>query len=98
MTIQQVIMCRAIYDHIESPFINTILVNNEDIPLAMFKRDTAKEDAEPVHFDVNSLYSLGLDAIFGEIVCIESGVIRHDTNEVAKILYSLLIDETFKHA
>ncbi len=88
---------RAIYDHIESPFINTILVNNEDIPLHVQER-YSKEDAEPVHYDVNSLYSLGLDAIFGEIVCIESGVIRHDTNEVAKILYSLLIDETFKHA
>ena len=25
---------RAIYDHMERPFINTILVNNEDIPIA----------------------------------------------------------------
>ncbi len=34
--------------------------------------------------------------IYGEIVSLENGVIRHDTNEVAKILYSLLIDETNK--
>lgn len=88
---------RAIYDHIEQPFINTILVNNEDIPLPVQER-YSKEDAVPVHFDVNSLYSLGLKVIFGEIVSIENGVIRHDTKEVAKILYSLLIDETFKQS
>jgi len=88
---------RAIYDHIDQPFIDTILVNNEDIPLAVQER-YSKEDAVPVHFDVNSLYSLGLEVIFGEIVCIENGVIRHDTKEVAKILYSLLIDETLKHS
>nr|WP_295971591.1 YvcK family protein [uncultured Bacillus sp.] len=86
---------RAIYDHIERPFIDTILVNNENIPLQVQER-YSKEDAEPVHYDLDSLYSLGLNVIFGEIVCIENGVIRHDTNEVAKILYSLLINETFK--
>ena len=46
------------------------------------------------YFDVNSLLELGLEVIYGEIVCLENGVIRHDTNKVAKILYSLLIDET----
>ena len=30
----------------------------------------------------------------GKLFDLEDGVIRHDTNEVAKILYSLLIDET----
>ena len=56
----------------------------------------SEEAAKPVHFDVNSLSELGLEVIYGEIVCLENGVIRHDTNEVAKILYSLLIDETKK--
>ena len=53
-----------------------------------------EEAAKPVHFDVNSLYELGLEVIHGEIVCFENGVIRHDTKKVAKILYSLLLDET----
>ncbi|MBB6445088.1 gluconeogenesis factor YvcK family protein [Bacillus benzoevorans] len=88
---------RAIYDHIKQPFINTILVNNEDIPLPVQEK-YSKEDAVPVHFDINSLYSLGLEVIFGEIVSIEDDVIRHDTKEVAKILYSLLIDETLKRS
>jgi uncharacterized cofD-like protein len=84
---------RAIYDHMERPFINTILVNNEDIPMAIQER-YSEEAAKPVLFDVNSLSELGLEVIYGEIVCLEDRVIRHDTNEVAKILYSLLINET----
>jgi uncharacterized cofD-like protein len=84
---------KAIYDHLEKPFINTILVNSEDIPDEIQKR-YSEEEAKPVHFDVNSLYELGLEVIYGEIVSLENGVIRHDTNEVAKILFSFLKDET----
>src|SRR4051794_24423557 len=77
----------AIYDHMGKPFMNTILVNREEIPDDIQAR-YIKEEAKPVHFDVNSLYELGLDVIFGEIVSLDEGVIRHDTQEVAKILYS----------
>lgn len=84
---------KAIYDHLEQPFINTILVNSEDIPNDIQKR-YSEEDAKPVHYDVSSLYDLGLEVIYGEIVSLNNGVIRHDTNEVAKILFSLLMDET----
>ena len=79
----------AIYDHMGNPFMNTILVNNEEIPDDIQAR-YIKEEAKPVHFDVNSLYELGLEVIFGEIVSLDDGVIRHDTKEVAKILYSFL--------
>ena len=83
----------AIYDHMGKPFMNTILVNREEIPNDIQAR-YIKEEAKPVHFDVNSLYELGLDVIFGEIVSLDEGVIRHDTQEVAKILYSFLKNET----
>jgi uncharacterized cofD-like protein len=83
----------AIYDHMGKPFMNTILVNREEIPDDIQAR-YIKEEAKPVHFDVNSLYELGLDVIFGEIVSLDEGVIRHDTQEVAKILYSFLRNET----
>lgn len=86
---------RAVYNHLNEPFIDTILVNSEDIPEEIQKR-YSEEDAKPVHFDVSNLYDLGLEVIYGEIVSLENGVIRHDTNEVAKILYSILIDETNK--
>ena len=83
----------AIYDHMGKPFMNTILVNREEIPDEIQAR-YIKEEAKPVHFDVNSLYELGLEVIFGEIVSLDEGVIRHDTQEVAKILYSFLKNET----
>jgi uncharacterized cofD-like protein len=83
----------AIYDHMGKPFMNTILVNSEEIPDDIQAR-YIKEEAKPVHFDVNSLYKLGLDVIYGEIVSLDEGVIRHDTQEVAKILYSFLKNET----
>ena len=83
----------AIYDHMGKPFMNTILVNREEIPDDIQAR-YIKEEAKPVHFDVNSLYELGLDVIYGEIVSLDEGVIRHDTQEVAKILYSFLKNET----
>jgi uncharacterized cofD-like protein len=86
---------RAIYDHLDQPFIDTILVNSEEIPNEIQKKYIA-EAATPVHFDVSNLYELGLEVIYGEIVSLENGVIRHDTNEVAQILYSLLLDETNK--
>lgn len=84
---------KAIYDHMKRPFVDTILVNSEGIPEDVQKR-YIKEEAKPVHFDISSLYDLGLEVIYGEIVSLENDVIRHDTNEVAKILYSLIKDET----
>ena len=83
----------AIYNHMGKPFMDTILVNSEEIPLEIQAR-YSKEEAKPVHFDVSSLYNLGLEVIYGEIISLEYGMIRHDTNEVAKILYSLLQNET----
>ncbi|UII55558.1 YvcK family protein [Cytobacillus spongiae] len=86
---------RAIYEHMGCAFINTILVNNEEIPQVIQDR-YSEELAKPVIYDLNRLYELGLEVIFGEIANLENEVIRHDTNEVARILYSLLLNETNK--
>ncbi|MFB6468617.1 uridine diphosphate-N-acetylglucosamine-binding protein YvcK [Cytobacillus sp. Hz8] len=84
---------KAIYDHLNCHMIDTILVNSEEIPLEIQEK-YSEELAKPVHFDVSALYDLGLEVVHGEIVCLDNDVIRHDTQEVAKILYSLLINET----
>src|SRR3954470_13852228 len=68
---------RAIYDHLDQPFIDTILVNSEEIPNEIQKK-YIEEAATPVHFDISNLYELGLEVIYGEIVSLENGVIRHD--------------------
>lgn len=86
---------KALYSHMRCTFIDTILVNSENIPEDILNR-YSEEFAKPVHFDFNQLYELGLEVVQGEIMSLEEGVIRHDTKEVASILYSILINETNK--
>ncbi|KQL53089.1 hypothetical protein AN964_05900 [Heyndrickxia shackletonii] len=79
----------AIYQHMGCHFIDTILVNNEEIPQNI--QDRYKEElAKPVVYDVDRLINLGLDVIYDQILTYEDGLIRHDTDKVAKILYNLL--------
>ncbi|MGG0719974.1 YvcK family protein [Robertmurraya massiliosenegalensis] len=85
----------ALYDHMKSKFLDTILVNSENIPDSILSR-YSEEYSQPVHFDFNQLYELGLEVVQGEIMTLENGVIRHDTKEVANILYSILLNETKK--
>lgn len=84
---------KALYAHMNCAFIDTIIVNNEYIPEETLDR-YSEELAKPVQFDLPNLYDLGLDVVQGEIMSLMNGVIRHDTKEVARILYSLLINET----
>ncbi|MEQ2528829.1 YvcK family protein [Robertmurraya yapensis] len=86
---------KALYNHMKCSFLDTILVNSENIPESILNR-YSEELAKPVHFDFNQLYELGLEVVQGEIMSLENGVIRHDTKEVASILYNLLINETNK--
>lgn len=86
---------KALYTHMKCAFLDTILVNSENVPENILSR-YSEEYAKPVHFDLNQLYELGLEVVEGEIMSLENGVIRHDTKEVASILYNLLINETNK--
>lgn len=79
----------AIYQHMRCQFIDTILVNNEEIPQNIQERYT-EELAKPVVYDVDKLIHLGLEVIYDQILTYEGGLIRHDTDKVARILYNLL--------
>lgn len=84
---------KAIYDHMQCAFINTVLVNNKTIPdevQQLYKKELAK----PVVFNLPALEQLGVDVMQDEIVTYQDGAIRHDTKKVAEILYSLLLNET----
>lgn len=83
---------KALYTHMNKAFMDIILVNEEEIP-DHIKSLYEEELAKPVHFDVDTLSSLGLDVITDNIVCYENSVIRHDTNKVAKLLYGILQQE-----
>lgn len=80
---------KALYEHMDCSFVDTILVNNEEIPPDLQHR-YEKEMAIPVYFDVDQLIALGMEVVQDKIVTIEKGFIRHDTETVANILYSLL--------
>ncbi|KUP05650.1 hypothetical protein Q73_12535 [Bacillus coahuilensis m2-6] len=80
---------QAIYRHIHLPFIDTILVNNEEVPENL-QLKYEKELAKPVIFDIQQLEKMGLEVVQEKIISYETGIIRHDTETVAKILYSFL--------
>ncbi|MFS0783608.1 gluconeogenesis factor YvcK family protein [Bacillus sp. 1P06AnD] len=84
---------KAIYEHLDCAFIDTILVNNEEVPPQM-KLRYKEELAQPVHFDVARLLELGLEVVQEQIMTFEDEYIRHDTKKVANILYRMLMDET----
>ncbi|MBL3627036.1 MULTISPECIES: gluconeogenesis factor YvcK family protein [Bacillus] len=82
---------KALNDHMEQPFIDTILINNEEIPDEI-KSKYAKELARPVDFNIEKLKSMGLEVIRDQIITYKNGVIRHDTHKVASLLVDLLRD------
>ncbi|MEH7119057.1 YvcK family protein [Neobacillus vireti] len=86
---------KAIYDHLDCSFINTILVNNKEIPPDIQLRYN-EELADPVFYDLPELSELGLEVVHADIAYQENGALRHDPKKVAGILYNLLIDETKK--
>ncbi|MBS4208419.1 YvcK family protein [Bacillus sp. FJAT-50079] len=79
----------ALYRHMKRPFIDVMLVNNEEVPLE-FRNRYKEECAQPVMFDVDRLVALGMKVIYDQIISFDQGLIRHDTEKVAHILYSLL--------
>jgi uncharacterized cofD-like protein len=79
----------ALYKHIGTSFIDTILVNDEEVPEEIQEK-YAKELAKPVFFDISKLTTLGLEIIHDKIIQYNGDVIRHDTNKVASLLYELL--------
>jgi uncharacterized cofD-like protein len=86
---------KALYDHMSCAFINTILVNNEEIPQDIQLRYN-EELADPVLYDLPRLFELGLEVVHADIGYQENGALRHDPKKVAKILYNLLLIETKK--
>jgi len=79
----------ALYSHMKRSFIDIVLVNNEKIPHEIQNR-YKEELAQPVQFDVDRLISLGVEVLYDEFISFENGYIRHNTEKVASIIYSLL--------
>ncbi|MGM9928690.1 MAG: uridine diphosphate-N-acetylglucosamine-binding protein YvcK [Bacillus sp. (in: firmicutes)] len=84
---------RAVHEHLGGACIDTILVNNEEVP-SQIKLRYKEELAQPVHFDIANLLDFGLEVVQEQIMTFEDKYIRHDTKKVANILYQMLINET----
>lgn len=86
---------KAIYKHVGDAFIDSILVNNEELPYPV-KELYKEERAEPVTFDVVKLESMGLEVIKRDIATIRSdGTVRHNATNVAEWLVDYA--DIYKH-
>lgn len=75
----------AIHRHVGRPFIDSILINDLDLP-DIIKKTYLNENSEPVEFDIEQLQKMGISVIKKNIVAIMDGVVRHNANNVAKFL------------
>lgn len=81
----------AIHRHVGRGILHSIVVHNEPIKETV-KEKYAEENAEPVIYDIDRLLSLGLEIIEGDIVNRRYPTVRHDTDKIAELLYSLLLE------
>ncbi|OZU88758.1 hypothetical protein CIL03_10760 [Virgibacillus indicus] len=80
---------KAIMDHIGEGCVDGIVVHNEPIKQAL-RAVYAEENAEPVIYDTERLLDMGLEIIEGDIINHSQSTIRHDTNKIAKLIYSII--------
>ncbi|WP_243290344.1 YvcK family protein [Bacillus sp. FJAT-47783] len=79
---------KALYQHMKCTFIDTVIVNNAEVPDSIKER-YAEEKAEPVQVDMEALKQFGVNIIQDDIISFENQVIRHNTKKMASILYEL---------
>ena len=82
----------AIHRHVGRPFINSILINDLDLP-DIIKKSYLTENAEPVEFDIEQLENMGIKVIKRNIVTTIDGVVRHNANNVALFLNKFIEGE-----
>ncbi|WP_106496702.1 gluconeogenesis factor YvcK family protein [Lentibacillus sp. Marseille-P4043] len=80
---------RAIHDHIGESCVDSIVVHNE--PISETVREIyAEENADPVVYDTDQLLAMNLQIIEGDIIDHSQATLRHDTNKIAALLYSII--------
>lgn len=80
---------QAIIDHIGEGCVDAIVVHNEPIEKRV-RAVYAEENAEPVIYDTERLLEMGLQIIEGDIINQVQSTLRHDTQKIANLLYSIL--------
>lgn len=84
---------QAIYDHVGTPFIETILLNNHSAVPRDIERSYKEQQAEPVIFDIERLQAFNLEIVQADIATIKDGTVRHKAIRVAEWLYNFTNEE-----
>ncbi len=80
---------KALNHHMDTSFIDTIIVNEGKIPNNILKRYN-EELSQQVLFDLDQLNELNLEVVTKPIIKYDHNVIRHDTVKLAEILCDLI--------
>lgn len=80
---------KAIDDHIGKGGIDSIIVHNESISKSV-RSKYAEENAVPVINDIARLRTMNLQVVGENIIDYSRITLRHDTNKVAKLLFSMI--------
>lgn len=80
---------QTLHDHLGQKFIDAIIVNNADVSLEVLKR-YKKENAVPVTCDESKMKQRNIKVIADSLIKYDDGVIRHDTDKISQIIFSLL--------
>ncbi|MBU0905519.1 MAG: YvcK family protein [Planococcaceae bacterium] len=76
---------RALMYHMGAPFIDTILLNTDEVPQSV-QRVYEQEQSKPVSYDETRLTQLGINVVKKDIATIREGAIRHEATKVAEWL------------
>ncbi|ADU31769.1 gluconeogenesis factor YvcK family protein [Evansella cellulosilytica] len=80
---------KAIYDHIDMPFLHAILVNNQKIPFSYSQR-YLEEGAKEVIVDEHRLKEMGLEVVADNLLYFDNEYLRHDALKLSQRLISML--------
>ena len=80
----------VLHDHLQAPFVDTVLVNTTEVPQDYIISQPNKEYLLQVKHDFNSLRRLGCGVISSEFLSMKEGGAYHDTKKVVEELGHLL--------
>ncbi|RWZ54976.1 YvcK family protein [Halobacillus fulvus] len=80
---------QALFDHIGNDVIQSIVVHNKPIEQEV-REAYAKENAEPVIYDIKRLKSMGIEVVEEDIIDHSKATIRHDTQKLAQLIHSMI--------
>lgn len=83
---------KKINSYIEDDFIETVLVNNKEIPEDI-QKVYLKEEARPIEVDYDTLESMGVEVLEDNLLNIDNNMVRHNPYLTALAIYNFIMKE-----